>query len=118
MAALSATPQRIAADFGLDPKLLERPCEEAILPSLADFVHPWQPTFDFLISSLDIEDIDKENKTEHSKRVAALRKWKKRCGTDATYSALMTALLRCRNVNNAENLCRHLLETIREEQGS
>ena len=117
MATLPASPQRVAAEFGLDPKLLERPCEEAILPSLADFVHPWQPTFDFLISSMDIEDIDKENKTEHSKRVAALKTWKKRCGTEATYSALMTALLRRGNVDNAEKLCQHLHETIRKEQG-
>ena len=104
-------PSDIAARVGLDAQLVQRECEEAGLPFLADFVHPWRENFYFLLPRVDIDDVESENsgRTEQEKRVAALLKWKARCGKEATYSALISALLQNGNVERSEALCQHIL---------
>ena len=111
------TAQDIAEIIGLDPKLLERPCDKGVLRSLAEFVHPWRSTFDFLLTPMDIDDIIEENRTENDRRVAALRRWRIRCGSEATYSALVSVILKNRDVERAEKLCQYVLETTKKEQG-
>ena len=112
-------PSDIAARVGLDAQLVYCECEEAGLPFLADFVHPWRENFYFLLSRVDMDDVEAENsgRTEQEKRVAALLKWKARCGKEATYSALVSALLQNGNVERAEALCQHLLRRTTLEKG-
>ena len=107
---MALKPGDIAARVGLDAQLLHLQCDEAGLPYLADFVHPWRENFFYLLAPLDMDDIDSEKtgRSEQEKRVAALLKWKARCGKEATYSALVSALLQNGNVERAEALCQHL----------
>ena len=107
-----ASPETIALRLGLDVKELGRSCDEALLPSLANFVHPWREVFAHLLAPLDLDDIDSENagRSEQTKRLASLHKWKVKCGGKATYGVLITALLNNRDVRNAENVCQQLLQ--------
>ena len=111
----TASPKTIALCIGLDLKELDKSCDEALLPSLANFVHPWREVFAYLLAPIDLDDIDSENagRSEQTKRLASLRKWKVKCGTGATYSVLITSILKNGDVQNAENLCQKLLENLK-----
>ena len=108
----AASPKTIALRLGLDVKELDKSCDEALLPSLANFVHPWREVFAYLLAPIDLDDIDSENagRSEQTKRIASLRKWKVKCGARATYGMLITSLLKNGDVQNAENICQKLLE--------
>lgn len=97
----------IAAKAGLGAEELNRPCEDRLFASLANFVHLWRLIFSSLLSKVDLDDIDEENqsRSEQEKRVAALRKWKAREGRKATYEALLGAILDSGKVDQAELLC-------------
>ena len=65
--------------------------------------------FGSLLSELDLADVDRDKPTEEEKRIAALRTWKARNGSKATYKVLVEALLNRGEQNQAENLCRKIL---------
>ena len=110
--------QDVAARVGLDAKELDKPCEESLLPSLANFVHPWRLVFSYLLGQIDLDDVESENsgRSEQEKRLACLRKWKVRCGARATCGVIINALLRNGDVENAEALCRHLLQDVTQSK--
>lgn len=100
-------PERIAVQFGLDLTEIGRQFQDAHLPHVRDLIHPWRDTFCYLLSPVDLDDIDTENngRSEQEKRLACLRKWKTKHGAKATYYALIDALLQAKNVDGAEKLC-------------
>ena len=115
-----SSPEDIAARVGLDAKELDKPCEESLLPSLANFVHPWRLIFSYLLGQIDLDDVESENsgRSEQEKRLACLRKWKVRCGARATCGVIVNALLKNGNLEGAEGMCRHLQEitgTLKQE---
>ena len=97
----------IAAKVGLSAEELSKPCDDRLFPLLANFVHPWRLIFSSLLSEVDLDDIVEENqsRSEQEKRVAALRKWKARKGHEATYGAVLGAILDSGKVDQAELLC-------------
>ena len=109
----------IAAKVGLRAELLDLSCEENCFVSLSDFVDPWRLVFADLLSSLDLKDIDTENRgaSEQEKRVASLRKWKSRNGADATYRVIIQSAIKCGHVDNAEAICRQLLNQASKLEG-
>ena len=115
-----SSPEDIAARVGLDAKELDKPCEESLVPSLANFVHPWRLIFSYLLGQIDLDDVESENsgRSEQEKRLACLRKWKVRCGARATCGVIVNALLKNGNLEGAEGMCRHLQEitgTLKQE---
>ena len=114
-----ACPKTIALRLGLDVKEVHKSCDETLLPSLANFVHPWREVFAYLLAPIDLDDIDNENvgRSEQTKRLASLWKWKIKCGARATYGELITSLLKNGDVQNAENICQQLLEKRGENGG-
>ena len=52
----------------------------------------------------DIER-SRELKTEEEKRLAFFKRWKKEKGFEASYGALVTALLKIKNREDAEKIC-------------
>ena len=113
------SPEDIAAKVGLRAELLDLSCEENCFVSLSDFVDPWRLVFADLLSSLDLKDIDTENRgaSEQEKRVASLRKWKSRNGADATYRVIIQSAIKCGHVDNAEAICRQLLSQASRLEG-
>ena len=101
----------IAKSIGLGSEELNRPCEDYLFPKLADNFHPWREVFASLLTQVDLDDIDSENygRSEQIKRIAALRKWKEKCGRGATYEILVRALLNIGKVDQAETMCNQLL---------
>ena len=103
------SPQEIAARVGLDAKELERPCEEGLFPSFANFVHPWRLVFADQLAPVDLDDVDLECHSEQEKRLGCLRKWKARRGAGATVGVVIESVLKSGSVDNAESMCRCLL---------
>ena len=108
-----ASPKTIAFRLGLDVKELDKSCDEFLLPFLANFVHPWREVFAYLLAPIDLDDIDSENagRSEQTKRLAGLRKWKVKCGAKATYGVLIASLLKNGDVQNAENICLQIMNS-------
>ena len=105
----TTSPQEIAARVGLHAKELERPCEEGLFPSFANFVHPWRLVFADQLAPVDLDDIDLEYHSEQEKRLGCLRKWKARRGARATVGVVIELVLKSGSVDNAESMCRCLL---------
>ena len=105
------SPQDVAARIGLDPKELDKSCEESYLPSLAVFVHPHRLVFSHLLPPVDIADAESENvgRSEEEKRLGCLKKWKARQGSEARFKHIVEAVLLSGYVGNAEAICRQLL---------
>ena len=104
------TAEEVANGVGLAAVELSKPCDNNIITSLADCFSQWRVIFGSLLSELDLDDVDKENTREEEKRIAALRKWKARNGSKATYKVLVDALLNRGEQNQAENLCKILAD--------
>ena len=103
------SPQDVAARIGLDPKELDKSCEEKYLPSLAVFVHPHRLVFSHLLSPVDIDDAEQcVGPSGEEKRLGCLRKWKARHGSEATFNVIVQAVLLSGYVDNAEAICRQL----------
>ena len=91
---------------------LTKPCDDNIIPSLADCFSQWRVIFGSLLSEIDLDDVRRENDTEEERRLAALRKWKARNGNAATYEILVNALLSKGEKHKAESLCTILADQL------
>ena len=60
------------------------------------------------IKESDIEDIDKDGKDQNDKRRMLLDRWKERNGCDATYGAMISAMMKEQKRDEAEKVCRLL----------
>ena len=114
MAQISA---EVANEIGLAADELSKPCDERIIPSLANCFSQWRVIFGSLLSELDLGDVDRENTTEEEKRIAALRKWRDRKGREATYKILVDALLNRGERHQAESLCKTLANHLSDKSG-
>ena len=112
MSSVASSALEIAGRVGLQPPTLDTPVKESAFLSLASFVDPWRLVFFELLVPTDISDVDAENvgRSEQEKRVACLRKWKSRYGAEATYRVIVQSALKCGQVDNAECICRQLLQ--------
>ena len=110
MAKVKVSAEEVANEIGLAADELSKPCDNNIIPSLADCFSQWEVIFGSLLNEIDLGDEDKENTTGVKKRIAALRKWKARNGCEATYKVLVDALLKRGERYQAENLCRILVD--------
>ena len=108
MAKVSA--EDVANEIGLAADELSKSCDNSIIPSLADYFSQWRVIFGSLLSEIDLGDVDRENTTEEEKRIAALRKWKARNGSEATYKILVDTLLNRGERSDAENICKILAD--------
>ena len=108
----------VANKVGLAANELSKPCDDRIITSLADCFSQWRVIFGSLLSELDLDDVDKENRKEEEKRIAALRKWKTRNGCEATYKVLVDVLLNRGERSQAENLCKILAKHLYTRNGT
>jgi hypothetical protein len=105
MMAAQISAEEVANGVDLAADELSKPCDNSIIPSLADCFSQWRVIFGSLLSELDLGDVDRDNTTQEEKRIAALRKWKARNGGGATYKILVNALLNRGEKCDAESLC-------------
>ena len=105
------TAKDVANSLGLSISDLSMPCDSSHFPSLATFVREWKLIFWSLLDENDLGDVERENSTasEQLKKIAALQKWKSRNGRGATYEVLVNAFLSNGEIDQAESLCKFLL---------
>ena len=104
----SMTCREIGTRVGLsDPDtVLNRVCEEDLLPHLAGYFHLWREVGPFLgLGEVDVYDIERDYDSEPERRVGAIRRWKAGNGHRATYGELIKGLLAIGRVDYAENIC-------------
>ena len=96
--------------YKLTDRLLQRKCSEDHMHNIAAFIS-WSEVGYYLcnIEGQDIEDIDKDCRSQQQKRWKLLNKWEEGNGDDATYDALITAMLRARKRSEATDVCKLLL---------
>jgi hypothetical protein len=107
----------VANGVGLAADELSKPCDRSIIPILADCFKEWRAIFGSLLSELDLNDINRNNTIEEEKRIAALRKWKARNGCGATYKILAGVLLKYGERDQAESLCKILVDHLSDKNG-
>ena len=73
---------------------LSNECSQTVLRSLADFCEEWRLIGKHLeLTHTEINDIDRDYRTEKEKRVGMLEKWREKFALKAKYQALVEALL-------------------------
>ena len=94
--------------ISVDP--LDQRCSDEHLKSISLFLD-WRSVAPHLgLSERDIADIEAENRTESERRLKVLQQWKRVFGYVATFKNLVLTLLKVRNADDAERVCR-LLQT-------
>ena len=105
----SFTPEGIAEAVGVPKAKLDQECSEEHVKEISLFLESWEILAPHLsLKKTDIEDIDREGKTEQEKRLKTLQKWKERFIFLATYKVLMEALIKTGRAGHARQVC-HLL---------
>ena len=97
----------VLADKGLDEETLNCPCTPEHRNEIAIQITSWETLAPFIgLSSTDEEEIDEDNKSTKSKRIALLRKWNEKLGKGATYLHLMRGFakieLTCKNFPSSD----------------
>ena len=104
---MSITAEEVAAKAGV--RDINQECSNDDLLELSRFCDPWQIVGQYLkLDRTQIDDIDRDNKTTDLKRLAVLQKWKETFPFNANYKVLVSALLSCRKVQQALEVCKIL----------
>ena len=103
------TTQELATKSGINLDILEQECSDSDLLALSDFCHPWELTArHLLLTDPQISDIDSECRTTEEKRLASLKKWKETKAFGATFRVFVDALIACKCVQKAREVCEYL----------
>ena len=102
--------QDIAARVGLKEETLNQPCEEDHYRSLAKLFQPWQVLYSDLLNTTELDDVRECCSSEEERSLLCMQKWKSKYGAEASYDVVLRSLLKNGAVENAEAICRHLLQ--------
>ena len=102
----SLTVEDIARAVGVSIAKLDQECSEEHVKGISCFLESRQTLAPHLnLKETDIEEIDKDKRTEQEKRLKTLQKWKERFIFLATYKVLMEALLKTGRADHARKVC-------------
>ena len=92
--------------YNLTSENLDKKCSTEHLLEIYSFVS-WKDVGPRLcgIDITDITDIDRDENDEQDKRRKLLNLWVERNGSDATYRAIITAMLEAKKRDEAEKIC-------------
>jgi hypothetical protein len=107
---MSRSLQDIAVRVGLREETLNHSCEEDHYRSLAKFFQPWQELYSDLLSATELDDVRECSSSKEEKSLLCMRKWKAKCGAEASYDVVLRSLLKNGAVENIEAICRQLLQ--------
>ena len=101
------TVEDVAARAGIGLDALANECSQTVLRSLADFCEDWRLIGKRLeLTHTDVNDIDRDYRTEKEKRVGMLEKWREKFAFKAKYQTLVEALLAEGKSTDAIEACR------------
>ena len=108
---VQVTLQDVAAQAGIKRlDILDQECSQQVLLSLAKHCVEWQLIgLHLKLTDADIAAVDGDNRTVDEKRVGMLRRWKEQFAFNATYLALIKALLACGRTSDAVLACKTIV---------
>ena len=91
----------------IPPTKLDSPCKDEHLCEVALFITDWPSIAPYLkLTDVDQEEIQKGHGSVKSQKIAMLRKWKQKHGSDATYRELARTFWRLDRRDLVEELCK------------
>ena len=106
---VAVTVEELAENAGLPVQCLYKEFHEEHAHVLAEFCYPWENIgYHLKLTGCDISDIKEDNADTKNKRIATLKKWKKKFAHKATYQVLIEAMILSEHCQQALNLCRKL----------
>lgn len=105
---MAASPGFLTEHYKLTGKVCKQEVSDRHLEEIT--CEQWRKLPPYLdLEATILNDLERDFRTEEERRVGLLKKWKGRKGFDATYIALISALLEIKCRNDAENICKLLL---------
>ena len=91
----------------IPPAKLDSPCKDEHLCEVTLFITDWPSIAPYLkLTDVDQEEIQKGHGSVKSQKIAMLRKWKQKHGSDATYRELARTFWRLDRRDLVEELCK------------
>ena len=96
----------VLAEKGLEQRTLDCPCTFEHRNDIARHITNWKALAPFIgLERTDEEDIEEDNTTVKTRRIALLRKWSEKRGKGATYLHLMKGFAQISRRDLIEMLC-------------
>ena len=102
MASVERVKEELQKRFELTKEQLQERCSDEHLTAISKFVS-WDAVGPELVSRKDMKDMEKDGRCEQDKRVLLIEKWEDR-GSEATYDAMITAMLKAKKRKEAEDV--------------
>ena len=94
--------EKLRKRFKLTKEQLQEQCSDEHLTAISKFIS-WNTVGLELVSRKDMKDIEKDGRCEQDKRLLLIEKWED-SGSEATYDAMITAMLKARKRKEAEDV--------------
>ena len=108
MSETVTTTEELAIKSGISLDILEQECSDSDLLALSEFCDPWEIIGRHLqLTDPQISVIGSDHRTTEEKRLASLRKWKENEAFGATFKVFTDALLACKYVRRAREVCEY-----------
>ena len=106
MAEVEKDKEKLRTRFELTKEQLQERCSDEHLTDISKFVS-WDAVGPYLVSRQDMRDIRKDGKYEQDRRGLLIEKWED-SGSEATYDAIITAMLKAKKRKEAEDVLKLL----------
>ena len=94
---------------------LDKACTSEYLQDIALFLESWRTVAPHLgLSRVQVEQVERDGTEENEKRLRFLESWKGKFAFKAKYIVLVEALLKISRADQAEQVCRLLVQQHKE----
>ena len=108
------TTDRLIAHYSLEERMVNDECSREHLLEIGKTID-WRAVGVYLLSNVELSDIDIEGHNEGLKRTKMLNKWKEKNSFMATYYLLIEAMLKAGKGDQASGVCELLRRTGKQE---
>ena len=107
---MAADKAKLLESYNLTESLLQVKCSEEHIAKIQEFIS-WDRVGRHLsrIDRRDLRDIKRDGRDQESKRGLLLDMWEDKNGDNATYDAMITAMLKAEEVAEATKVCQLLV---------
>jgi len=109
------TLDELLKEVGVSSSQLDEACTSEHLQDIALFLESWRIVAPQLgLSKVQVEEVESDSRAENEKRLKILESWKAKFAFKAKYTILVTALLKIGRADQAEQVCRLLVQQHKE----
>ena len=91
-------------EYNLTEEQLNVECTDEHILQVGETI-AWKAVGNYLLTPVELEDIETDGHNEPDRRHKMLRKWKQKCSSKATYKALIEAMLKAKRRDQAGGVC-------------